>query len=123
MKIARMGCVGIALVGMAGLTVSVATAAAKAPAYVGKWGANAKQCMMPQDTLDAPLIIAAKGYDQFETHCDFSNIKKTGMTWKLKASCSVEGDIQTQPLSLKVSGDALTYKWGTGAAQKLVRCK
>jgi Protein of unknown function (DUF3617) len=120
---------GFARTFLAGAAIAAAMAlgsttalAAKAPAYAGTWGTNAKQCANPQDVQDAPMAISATGYDQHETHCTFSNIKRKGLNWKMKASCSVEGDVQVEPLSLTVKAKTLIYQWGTGAAQKLVRC-
>jgi hypothetical protein len=99
-----------------------AGAASAAPAYVGKWGSTKAQCRQAEGTPDAPMVIRAGGYDQYETHCTFSGISRSGTTWRMTASCAVDGDTAREPLRLTVTGRQLTYRWGTGAAQRLVRC-
>jgi hypothetical protein len=117
----ELSCLSAAVIATA--FIATPSMAAKAPAFTGTWGTNTAQCANPQDVQDAPMIVTAAGYDQHETHCTFSNIKRRGLNWMMKASCSVEGDQQVEPLSLTVKGDRLTYRWGTGAPQKLVRCR
>jgi hypothetical protein len=100
----------------------VAAAAGNAPAYVGKWGSSKAQCRQAEGTPAAPMVIRAGGYDQYETHCTFSGISRSGTTWRMTASCAVDGDTAREPLRLTVTGRQLTYRWGTGAPQRMVRC-
>lgn len=104
---------------LAAATLSItATAQAGQPAYVGKWGKDAAQCARSQETSDAPMIVRRGGYDSHETHCVFSNAKKTGNSWTTRTICTVEGDKQVGQMTLSVSGKTLTVdgNW------KLKRC-
>jgi hypothetical protein len=105
----------------------IAEARRDAP-YVGKWAKTSAACNKPSDTLDAPTILKARSYDQFETHCDFTSISNQLYKWRAKVRCSVEGSIQTDTLTMTVSGQTLTYRWGQGGkspalkSQVLKRC-
>jgi hypothetical protein len=99
------------------------SANARDPAYVGKWAKTAAACKKPSDTLDAPTVLKARSYDQFETHCDFTSVANQVFRWRAKVRCQVEGTVQTDTLTMSVSGRALTYRWGQGGrAQTLKRC-
>jgi hypothetical protein len=104
------------------LLTANAAAVTAAPAYVGTWGTDAAQCKLPQDTLDAPMIVKAKGYDQFETHCTFTSVRKMPGGWKVQSRCAVEGDKQKHTFVLKVAGDTLTMTEGK-VARTLARCR
>jgi hypothetical protein len=98
-------------------------AEARDPAYVGKWAKTAAACKKPSDTLDAPTVLKARSYDQFETHCDFTSVSNQLVRWRAKVRCSVEGSIQTDTLTMSVSGRTLTYRWSQGGqSQVLKRC-
>jgi hypothetical protein len=104
------------------VTISGA-AQAKDPAYVGKWAKTTAACKKPSDTLDAPTVLKARSYDQFETHCDFTSVANQIFRWRAKVRCSVEGSTQTDTLTMSVSGKTLTYRWGQGGrSQTLKRC-
>jgi hypothetical protein len=92
----------------------------KQPAYVGTWASKPAQCKIDQSMEGAPLIMRRDGYDQHEAHCTFSNIQAKGSTWTLRATCSVEGDKQTIPLTLSVAKDRLTIgdKFGKRVLQR-----
>jgi hypothetical protein len=91
-----------------GLIISAASPAHAAdPAYVGKWGATAAQCKVPQDRQGAPMILKARGYDQHEAHCTFVSVKKSGAAWNVAANCSVQGDQQKDAFALRVTGNTL----------------
>jgi hypothetical protein len=114
--------VGAAIAGAASLG-SAGPAAARDPAYVGKWAKTKALCRRPSDTLDAPTVIKARSYDQFETHCEFTNVANQIFRWRAKVRCQVEGAVQTDTLTMSVAGKSLTYRWAQGGrAQKLVRC-
>jgi hypothetical protein len=98
-------------------------AQAKEPAYVGKWAKTTAACKKPSDTLDAPTVLKARSYDQFETHCDFTSVSNQIFRWRAKVRCSVEGSTQIDTLTMSVSGRTLTYRWGQGGkSQALKRC-
>ena len=105
---------------LAVLVTALGTCAAQAgqPAYVGTWGKDAAQCKNSQETSDAPMLIAKNGYDSHEAHCTFSSIKKSGNTWTMRTTCSVQGDQQVGKMTLSVNGETVTVdgKW------KLKRC-
>lgn len=107
---------------LAGILASTA-AAAEQPAYVGTWASDPKQCSRDQGMPDAPLILAARRYDQHEAHCTFGRVKKTGpATWQTRASCLVEGSKQKERFTLTVNGDVLRLADGAGA-RTLRRCR
>lgn len=104
------------------MTIS-GVAQAKDPAYVGKWAKTTAACKKPSDTLDAPTVLKARSYDQFETHCGFTSVANQIFRWRAKVRCSVEGNIQTDTLTMTVTGKTLTYRWGQGGrSQVLKRC-
>lgn len=81
---------------------------AAAPAYVGKWGADAAQCQKGQDAKGAPIVFTAEGFDQNEAHCTFTSVTPSTKGWKVEASCVVEGDVQADAFTLAPDGDVLT---------------
>ena len=89
------------------IALGASAAEAAQPAYVGKWGKDPAQCQRGQEIMNAPMLITKNGYDSHEVHCQFSSIKKSGKTWTMKTSCSVEGDKQTGKMTLSVSGKYL----------------
>lgn len=95
------------------LVLAPRSADAGQPAYVGTWGKDAAQCRNSQETDAAPMLITRKGYDSHETHCRFSSIKKSGSTWAMQTTCSVQGDQQAGKMTLSVRGKTLTVdgKW------------
>jgi hypothetical protein len=112
---------GVALA--ASVTAISSAAQAQNPAYVGKWAKTTAACKKPSDTLDAPTVLKARSYDQFETHCDFTSVAHQIFRWRAKVRCSVEGSTQTDTLTMTVSGKTLTYRWGQGGkSQVLKRC-
>ncbi len=114
-----------ALAAAAALAASPPAAAngkSKGPAYVGTWASQPAQCKADQsDKENAPLIMRRNGYDQHETHCTFSNIRKRGSSWVVRSACSVEGDKQRHTLRLSVTGNRLTMRDEHGA-RTLRRC-
>jgi hypothetical protein len=87
--------------------IATTTADAAGPAYVGTWGVSAAQCQVPQDQQGAPMIVTRKGYDQNETHCKFTSVRKSGDVWRIAAMCSVQGDRQKHAFALKSDGATL----------------
>jgi hypothetical protein len=99
-----------------------ASSSASATTYVGTWAANAAQCGVDQSRQNAPLVIGRGRYDQHETHCTFTSLRKSGAsTWRMRARCTVAGNRQTHTFSLAVDGDALAMRDRYGV-RKLVRC-
>jgi hypothetical protein len=102
---------------------SSGSAEARDPAYVGKWAKTTAACKKPSDTLDAPTVLKARSYDQFETHCAFTSVANQVFRWQAKVRCQVEGSIQPDTLTMSVSGRTLTYRWGQDRKpQTLKRC-
>jgi hypothetical protein len=97
-------------------------ASAQQPAYVGRWAPKPAQCKIPQGNEDAPLVMRRDGYDQFETHCRFSNIRQKGQSWTVRAACEAEGDKQTMTLTLSVANNRLTIRDEFGP-RVLQRCR
>lgn len=100
------------------LLLATAPAPAQAPAYVGTWGSDAAQCKLDQSEENAPMIVKANRYDQHETHCTFSSVRKRGSGWDVQARCQVDGDKQNPKFRIEVSGGKLTMDGRT-----LQRCK
>ena len=92
-----------------------------APAYVGTWAANTTQCKVPQDRQAAPLLLTTKGYDQHEAHCRFVSVKTVRKGWRMASTCTVEGNVQRDQLTAKVSGDTLFLTTGKNT-RMLKRC-
>ena len=108
------------LVGASGVAIP---AAAREPAYAGKWAAQPVQCRVGQDTQRAPMIVTRNGYDQHEAHCQFASVRAGAVgTWRVRARCSVEGDTQNHELTLTVAGDRLSVRDAHGA-RTLRRCR
>lgn len=101
--------------------IAPAAADGKDSSYVGTWASQPAQCKVDQSNEKAPLIMRSNGYDQHEAHCTFSNVRKKGSTWTARAACSVQGDKQTQDLTLSVAGNRLTIRDQRGA-RTLTRC-
>jgi hypothetical protein len=114
-------CLAVAAFALIAAAAPRAGAEPKQPAYVGTWASKPAQCKIDQSLEGAPMIMRADGYDQHETHCTFRNIQAKGSTWTLRATCSVEGDKQTIPLTLSVEKDRLTMRDEFGA-RVLQRC-
>ncbi len=94
------------------------------PAYVGKWATSAKACKLPSDTLDAPVVMSRLAYNQFETHCDFNTLKKSGVAWKAKVVCLVEGSKEKDSMTITAGATKMSIKWGVfPTALRYVRCK
>lgn len=100
----------------------LADAGAAAAAYVGKWASAPQQCARDQSHPQAPMVIAARRYDQHETHCTFARVRRLdAASWRVHARCSVEGDRQRHTFTLRVSGRTLAMTNAAGT-QRLVRC-
>ncbi len=107
---------------IAASAVVLAPTAVSAQAYVGTWAASPTQCGIDQSRRNAPLIIKRGRYDQHETHCVFTSLRKSGeASWRMRARCTVEGSRQTHTFTLAVDGPGLTLRDRTGV-RKLVRC-
>lgn len=102
--------------------VVLSTLPSHAAEFAGTWAADLSTCKVAQDSPEAPLVLSAKGYDQHEAHCTFGGLKSSGPgEWSATASCSVEGDTQSFPVKITLSGDTLTLT-EDGAARDLLRC-
>ena len=100
------------------------SASAKPRAYEGKWAPKLAQCRNPQDTLDAPWIVTRNGYNQFETHCTFSNVTGGGKLWRANVKCLVEGSVEADKFVMRVVGSQLRIAQSTPAgAYVLHRCR
>jgi hypothetical protein len=90
-------------------------------AFVGNWAADASQCSLDQDDPDSPMLMTAKGYDQFEAHCDFESVTPTGANeWNVAGRC-MTALTSSAALKFKVEGDKLTVS-GEHGSHTYVRC-
>src|SRR5581483_6486540 len=99
----------------AGLALAAAAAHAQTPAYVGTWASKPEQCKLGQDDENGPMIMRRDGYDQHETHCKFTSVRKQGKGWAVAESCDVQGDTQKLNVTLEVAGESLTMSDKGGA--------
>jgi hypothetical protein len=90
--------------------------------YVGTWALDIANCKAPQDSQDAPLVIAKDRYDQHEVHCTFKSVEAQEGDYKVAGDCMVEGNPQAYDFTLTVSGDTLTFTDEAGA-RDFLRCK
>lgn len=107
-------------------TASDADAAAEMPlpqpSYVGFWASRPAQCDMPQESPDAPIMMTAGGYNQYETHCTFEKVQRGAPgEYKMVQSCIVDGAKQRDTLEFKVVGDYLILRPDHESAT-LMRC-
>ncbi len=107
----------LALIAVSGLEAS-----AQAPAYVGTWGQNQAQCRVDQSLEGAPMIMKRDRYDQHETHCVFTSVRKQGARWAVRSRCDVQGDRQNANFTLSVTDDRLTMRDERGA-RTFQRCR
>jgi hypothetical protein len=90
--------------------------------YVGTWALNIANCKAPQESQDAPLVIAKDRYDQHEVHCTFKSVTPKDGDYKVGGDCVVEGNQQAYDFTLTVSGDTLTFTDEAGA-RDFLHCK
>ena len=88
----------------------------------GTWALDIANCKTPQDSQDAPLVIAKDRYDQHEVHCTFKSVDAKESDYKVAGDCTVEGYAQSYDFTLTVSGDTLTFTDEAGA-RDFLRCK
>lgn len=109
------------LVLMAAAALALPAGADEAP-YVGTWALDVTKCNEPQESQDAPLIIAKDRYDQHEVHCAFKSVDAKEGDYKVAGDCTVEGNPQSYDFTLTVSGATLTFTDEAGA-RDFLRCK
>ena len=90
--------------------------------YVGTWALDVATCKTPQESQDAPLVIAKDRYDQHEVHCTFKSVTPNDSDYRIAGDCVVEGNAQSYDFTLTVSGDTLTFTDEAGA-RDFLRCK
>ncbi len=107
---------------VAALALATLPVRAENAPYVGTWALDVAKCKTPQDSQDAPLIIAKDRYDQHEVHCAFKSVTPKEGDYKVSGDCMVEGNAQSYDFTLTVSGDTLTFTDEAGA-RDFLRCK
>ena len=95
---------------------------AHSEAYVGKWASKPDQCQVDQSLENAPLIVAQRRFDQYETHCEFTSVQPERASWRVQARCSLQGDRTTLRFTLRVEGNQLTIRYANGGATTYQRC-
>jgi hypothetical protein len=105
--------------------VAAAPALAAGAAYAGKWGVAPAHCRLPQDTIDAPVLMRARSYDNFETRCDFSKVTNVRAgVWKMRAKCESAGEVSNDRLTVWANAKSMTWKWASAAEKfHFSRCK
>ena len=106
------------------VTFAATTAEAKAPLYVGKWATTAAECQLPPSNINAPIVLARRTFDQFETHCALSNILGAKNVWTAKTRCVTNGAVSRPRLTLWATAKALSLKWSDQHGRdNNVRCR
>jgi hypothetical protein len=95
---------------------------AQSEAYVGKWASKPDQCQVDQSLENAPLVMARRRFDQYETHCEFTSVRPERASWRVQARCSLQGDRTTLRFTLLVEGNRLTIRYANGGATTYQRC-
>jgi hypothetical protein len=104
------------------ITTACAAARADDTAFVGTWSLDPANCSAPQESQNAPLVIAKDRYDQHESHCTFKSVKGGNGEWKVNSDCTVEGSQMPYDFGLTLSGDTLTFT-DSGGPRDFLRCK
>ena len=110
------------LLAAAALALAIEPIRAEDAPYIGTWALDIATCKTPQDSQDAPLVIAKDHYDQHEVHCSFKSVTPKDSDYKISGDCMVEGNPQAYDFTLTVSGDTLTFIDEAGA-RDFLRCK
>jgi hypothetical protein len=119
---ARSSCRLALLLAAAALALAIEPIRAEDAPYIGTWALDIATCKTPQDSQDAPLVIAKDHYDQHEVHCSFKSVTPEDSDYKISGDCMVEGNPQAYDFTLTVSGDTLTFTDEAGA-RDFLRCK
>jgi len=110
------------LIAASALVLARPAASADAAPYVGTWALDVATCKTPQESQDAPLVIAKDRYDQHEVHCTFKSVTPNDSDYRIAGDCMVEGNAQSYDFTLTVSGDTLSFTDEAGA-RDFLRCK
>jgi hypothetical protein len=105
----------------------VTPAAAKPATYVGVWGETPGQCRKtgPMSGDNSPVRFTAKGYDQWEQHCNFRSVRAVGAGWIIQAKCFATGTRPfTDTATIWTAPRRLTVKWATERTKlNYLRCR
>jgi len=100
------------------------TPATAEPTFAGAWSADVKNCRVPQEMENAPMLISPKGYDQHEAHCTFLNLVKSGRNYQAATKCSVQGDSQTGTITMVMQDrNTMSLSLDGGPLAKMRRCR
>lgn len=102
--------------------LATTSARAEDPGFVGTWSLDPASCGAPQESENAPLVIAKDRYDQHESHCAFKSVDGGNGEWKIASECTIEGSPTPYDFSLTLSGDTLTFT-DSGGPRDFLRCK
>lgn len=94
-----------------------------AATYVGVWGPTAAACASAQAKRRGylPAVIRSTSARAGKTACAFSDLRRTGNSWTMAASCRNGRQRWTSHVRLSVDGNRLTWSSERGAAS-YVRC-
>ncbi len=106
-----------------GMLLLATSAMAATPAYVGTWAESAAKCKLPSDTIDAPIILKAKSYDQFESSCNFTSVRRTAGAWQIRAKCNADGATSRDRFTLWATRKVLSLKYNNSKTVNYIRCK
>jgi hypothetical protein len=112
----------VPLTAAAALVLASPAASADDAPYACTWALDVATCKTPQESQDAPLVIAKDRYDQHEVHCTFKSVTPKDSDYSIAGDCMVEGNAQSYDFTLTVSGDTLTITDEAGA-RDFLRCK
>lgn len=101
--------------------------ASAAEPYEGRWAEKLEWCKNTNhDTDDAPITITRRSIETFASDCRVISIQGKAPLWRIRTSCRGEGESEKEKrtpmtFSLRVDGDQLAMRDGTGA-QNYLRC-
>lgn len=97
--------------------------AAPAPAYVGRWAADARACTAPAGDLQ-PIEITADRFEGYENSCAITAVREVDGAQVASLDCEAEGMRTDEQVRLAVRDDllTLTYLEREDAEVQLERC-
>ncbi len=101
-----------------------AAAAGVGPAYVGVWVGQASDCArVDEQPLEMIAVITPTTLRRYESVCNMAETPLTEGKAGLEAQCVVEGEMETQSLTVALpEPDKLTLSGAAGPGVDLVRC-
>jgi hypothetical protein len=93
------------------------------PVLAGTWGPDASACDKKSSARTGmiPMAISTRGARAGDTTCTFSNLRQSGSTWDVVATCGKGRERWTSKVRLTMRGDRLNWSSKKGVSA-YVRC-